>query len=65
MNELLNALEKLSEELHKNRKLDVKKDFSLMLADSHARKLIHQYKEATKWKLYIISSMNMKLIYHF
>ena len=48
MNELLNALEKLSEELHKNRKLDVKKDFSLMLADSHARKLIHQYKEATK-----------------
>jgi len=43
-NELLNALEKLSNEIHHNRKLDVKKDFSLMLADSHARKLINQYK---------------------
>jgi ATP-dependent protease HslVU (ClpYQ) ATPase subunit len=48
MNELLEALEKLSNELHKNRKLNVKKDFSLMIADSHARKLINQYKEATQ-----------------
>ena len=44
--ELLETLEKLVNELHKNRKLDIKKDFSLMVADTQARKLIHKYREA-------------------
>lgn len=44
--ELIDALKNLSDELHKNRKLDIKKDFSLMVADTQARKLIHKYKEA-------------------
>ena len=44
--ELIDALKNLSDELHKNRKLDIKKDFSLMVADTQARKVLHKYKEA-------------------
>ena len=44
--ELIDALKNLSDELHKNRKLDIKKDFSLMVADTQARKILHKYKEA-------------------
>lgn len=44
--EMLDALQSLVDELHKNRKLDVKKDFSLMVADTQARKVLHKYREA-------------------
>ena len=44
--ELIDALKNLSDELHKNRKLDIKKDFSLMVADTQARKVLHKYREA-------------------
>ena len=43
--ELIDALKNLSDELHKNRKLDIKKDFSLMVADTQARKVLHKYRE--------------------
>jgi len=41
--EMLVALEGLVNELQKNRKLNVKKDFSLMVADAQARKVIIKY----------------------
>ena len=44
--EVLDTLEALVKALSENRKLDVKKDFSLMVADSQARKLLHKYREA-------------------
>ena len=51
--ELLETLEKLVNELHKNRKLDIKKDFSLMVADTQARKVLHKYREAV-WNKYLL-----------
>ena len=48
--EVLDTLEALVKALSE-KKLDVKKDFSLMVADTQARKLIHKYKEAV-WKGY-------------
>ena len=43
--EVLETLEALVKALSE-KKLDIKKDFSLMVADTQARKLIHKYKEA-------------------
>ena len=43
--EVLETLEALVKALGE-KKLDVKKDFSLMVADSQARKLLHKYREA-------------------
>lgn len=53
MNELIEALEKLTNELHKGRKLNIKKDFSLLVADAEARKVLAKYKDekstTSKW----------------
>ena len=45
LKEVLETLEALVKALSE-KKLDVKKDFSLMVADSQARKLLHKYREA-------------------
>ena len=42
--ELLEALENLLTELHNHHKMNVKKDYSLMLADAASRKVIHKAK---------------------
>jgi hypothetical protein len=42
--ELLEALENLQKELHANRKMNVKKDFGLMVADAHANRAIYKAK---------------------
>ena len=46
LKEVLETLEALVNAIRENRKLNVKKDFSLMVADTQARKLIHKYREA-------------------
>lgn len=46
--ELLDALINLQSEIHKSYKMNVKKDYSLMLADSQASKAIHEAKEGMK-----------------
>ena len=48
--EVLYALHKLVDELSKNRKMNVKKDFSLMVADTQARNVLLKYmaKESTE-----------------
>ena len=42
--EVLYALDKLVDELSKNRKMNVKKDYSLMIADTQARSVLLKYK---------------------
>ena len=44
--EILETLEALVKALSE-KKLDVKKDFSLMVADAYARKVLYKYKEGT------------------
>ena len=41
--EVLYTLEALVKALNENRKLDVKKDYSLMVADAQARKVLIKY----------------------
>ena len=45
--EVLDTLEALVKALSENKKLDVKKDYSLMVADAYARKVLYKYKEGT------------------
>lgn len=47
-NELIYALEELQKQIRAHHKMNVKKDYSLMVADAYASTVINKYKEAAE-----------------